>query len=69
MPSSRTKSKTTETLGLVIDLLRQRGITIESPYDVENFFSDHGSHSKLWKTGRFVDEEDSSSSAKKKSDA
>lgn len=45
--------KSVELLGKVVDLLRENGIRIDSPYDVDNFFEDCASHEKLMKTGRF----------------
>jgi hypothetical protein len=42
-----------EILGKIIDLMRAEGLDIDSPYDVENFFEDHGSHSDMFETGRF----------------
>lgn len=46
-----------EILGKVIDLLRAEGVQVDSPYDVENFFDDVGSHSQMFATGRFETEE------------
>ncbi len=42
-----------EILGKIIDLMRECGLDIESPYDVSNFFEDFGSHSHMFETGRF----------------
>ena len=47
-----------EIMGKVIDLLRTEGLEIDSPYDVENFFEDYGSHSSQFDTGRFVREDE-----------
>ena len=43
-------------LGKVIDLMRAEGLEVESSYDVENFFEDHGSHTNMFDTGRFSTE-------------
>jgi hypothetical protein len=40
-------------LGKIIDLMRDNGYAIDSPYDLENFFEDFGSHSDMFDTGRF----------------
>jgi hypothetical protein len=45
-------------LGKIIDLLREEGVKIDSPYDFENFMADHASHSNLFATKRFKEEED-----------
>jgi hypothetical protein len=42
-----------EILGKIIDLMRAEGLDIDSPYDVENFFTDYGSHNDMFETGRF----------------
>jgi len=43
-----------ELAGKIIDLMRANGLTIESPYDVENFVEEYlTNHSNLWETGRF----------------
>jgi hypothetical protein len=42
-----------EILGKIIDLMREEGLDIDSPYDVQNFFFDYGSHSDMSETGRF----------------
>lgn len=47
-----------EILGKIIDLMRTEGLEIDSPYDIENFFEDYGSHSDMWDTGRFSNEDD-----------
>lgn len=41
----------------LIDFLRVNGVKIDSPYDFENFIEDNCSHTQLFATGRF-DEED-----------
>lgn len=48
----------TEILGRIIDTMRECGLEIESPYDVSNFFEDFGSHSDMFETGRFDEDED-----------
>jgi hypothetical protein len=45
-------------LGKIIDLLREEGVTIDSPYDFEHWIEDHTSHSKLFDTNRFKTEDD-----------
>lgn len=50
------KPDNNQILGKIIDLMRAEGLDITSPYDVENFFEDHCSHSKMFKTGRFNQE-------------
>jgi hypothetical protein len=42
-------------LGKIIDLLRDEGIDIRTPYDLSNWFEDNTSHSEQFKTGRFDD--------------
>ena len=46
-----------QVLGEIIDILRDKGIEISSPYDFENFF-DYISHINLMATGKFEREED-----------
>ena len=55
-----TEKAKNELLGKIIDLMRAEGLEVKTPYDVEKFFEDHGSHSDMFKTGRFknMDEED-----------
>lgn len=47
-----------EILGKIIDTMRECGLEIESPYDVSNFFEDFCSHSDMFETGRFDEDED-----------
>lgn len=42
----------------IIQVLRQRGFDMDSPYDFDNFVSDYCSHSQLFDTGMFQQEED-----------
>ena len=51
--------KRIEILGKIIDLLREEGVEVTSPYDIENFFEDlDGLHSSCFNTGRFPNCED-----------
>ena len=43
----------TEILAEVIDLLRSRGVEIDSPYDLTNWIEDYASHEQQFDTGRF----------------
>jgi len=43
----------TEILAEVIDLLRNRGVDIDSPYDLENWMEDYASHEQQFATGKF----------------
>jgi len=45
-----------EIVGEIIDLLRNKGIKINSPYDFENWIEDNCSHSQLFRTGKFAEE-------------
>jgi hypothetical protein len=47
----------TELLAKIIDLMRESGVKVESPYDFENWVEDHAHHSDLRKTKRFTDSE------------
>jgi hypothetical protein len=45
-----------EIVGKIIDLLRENGVEIDSPYDLENFCYDYmRSHSDIIESGRFKD--------------
>jgi hypothetical protein len=37
----------------IINVMRNYGMRIDSPYDVENFIGDWGSHSQMFETGCF----------------
>ncbi len=43
----------TELLKKFIELLRNNGVEINSPYDVDNWIEDNISHSKMFETGLF----------------
>ncbi len=49
------KTQANEVLGKVIDLMKAEGVVVESPYDISNFFEDHGSHTNMFETHRFDD--------------
>lgn len=42
-----------DTLSKIIDILREQGVTIDSPYDFENFFTDNATHTNLMRTHKF----------------
>jgi hypothetical protein len=42
----------------IILLMRESGLTINSPYDFENWIEDNTSHSDLFATGLFKQEEE-----------
>lgn len=44
-----------ELLAYIIDFLRDRGVPLDSPYDLENFF-EAASHTEMFATGRFAQE-------------
>ena len=50
--------KPNEILGKIIDLLRENGVVVDSPYDFENWIEDHANHFELFKTKRFVTDDD-----------
>lgn len=43
----------TELLAAMIDLLRNNGVSIETPYDFENWIQDNAGHTQMFETGRF----------------
>lgn len=47
-----------EILGKVIDLLRENGVEMDSPYDFENWVFDNATHTQLFATGKFKREDD-----------
>lgn len=48
------KLKPSEIVAKIIDLLRESGIKIDSPYDLENFCEDHmQSHTDICKSRKF----------------
>ena len=51
--SPKRKPSSKEVLGAVIDLMRNMGVKIDSPYDFENWVGDHASHSQQFATKRF----------------
>ncbi len=40
----------------LILLLKENGVNVESPYDVENWWEDNFSHTEAFKTGLFKEE-------------
>jgi len=48
----------TKILTKIIELLREEGVKIDSPYDLENWLADHAqSHSDMFQTGLFKEED------------
>lgn len=41
----------------IVIKLRESGVKIDDPYDFENWIQDHASHSQLFDTGLFYDED------------
>jgi hypothetical protein len=56
MPKYQTK--TTKILSKIIDLMRKEGLVIEDPYDFTNFMEDYATHSHLFETERFEEEDE-----------
>jgi len=52
------KPKAKEVVKNLVLWLREQGIKIESPYDLENFIADHCSHSQMFATGVFKEDDD-----------
>lgn len=51
------KTRQNKILAEIVDVLRANGVKVDSPYDVENFFTDYMNHSDLFDCGKFVDED------------
>lgn len=54
--SKMSESESNQLLGKIIDMMRENGVKLVTPYDFQNWMYDNAkSHSKLFDTGRFDD--------------